>query len=224
MLSRQPSRLQLMARGAFSINMQQATVGALVRGEFPAKTPNEPDRWNWVHCQVGVGKRRKPVELVMPDMAGESILEEVDHPYTYSGVRSFLTRCSGVMILIDPTKVRGGNHEQDYFAMKLLSYLIELDSDTKAGWPRRPVALVFSKADQCEDCFHDPAGFAQAHTSGLWRHCQERFRRYQFFASGVAGACAFREVPGHGRVRVPLRIEPRGIVEPFEWLINEMAA
>jgi hypothetical protein len=223
MLSRQPHGLQLMARGAFSINMQQTTVSALVRREFPAKTPNEPDRWNWVHCQVGVGKRKKPVELVMPDMAGESILDEVDHPYTYPGVRSFLSRCSGVIILIDPTRARGGNHEQDYFAMKLLSYLIELDSDPKRGWPRRPVALVFSKADQCEECFLDPAGFAQSHTSGLWRHCQERFNNCQFFAAGVAGACAYRELPGLGRVRVPLRVEPRGIIEPFEWLIRELA-
>ena len=224
MLSRQPQSLSVLARGAFSVNMQQTTMAALSRCEFPTKTPNEPDRWNWVHCQVGVGKRRRPVELIMPDMAGEAILEELDHPHSYQVVRSFLTRCSGVLVLIDPTKARGGTHEQDYFTMKLLSYLMELDADPKRGWPSRPVALVFSKADQCEECFLDPAAFAQSHTVGLWRHCQERFRRHKFFASGVAGACAYREVLGQGRVRVPLRIEPRGVVEPFEWLIKEVLA
>src|SRR5690349_17543028 len=47
MLSRQPHRLQALARGAFSINLQQATASALARGEFPDKTPTEPDRWHW---------------------------------------------------------------------------------------------------------------------------------------------------------------------------------
>jgi hypothetical protein len=224
MLSRQPENLQLLARGAFSVNMQQHTIAALSRGEFPDKTPNEPDRWNWVHCQVGLNRRRRPVELIMPDMAGESILEEIDHPHTFQVVRSFLSRCAGVLVLVDPTRPGRGNLEQDYFAMKLLSYLIELDGDPKRGWGRRPVALVFSKADQCEECFQDPAAYARTHMVGLWRHCQERFRRHQFFAAGVAGACALRETFKQGRVRVPLRIEPRGIVEPFEWLVREVAA
>src|SRR5438067_1255591 len=48
MLSRQPKQLQLSARGGFSINLQQHTLAALARCEFPSKTPNEPDRWNWV--------------------------------------------------------------------------------------------------------------------------------------------------------------------------------
>ena len=52
MLSRQDDDLQLLARGAFSIKLQQHTMAALARCEFPHKTPNEPDRWNWVHCQV----------------------------------------------------------------------------------------------------------------------------------------------------------------------------
>jgi hypothetical protein len=26
----------------------------------------------------------------------------------------------------------------------------------------------------------------------------------------------------HGRVHVPLRVEPRGIIEPFRWLLDEI--
>src|SRR5208283_5291839 len=52
MLSRQPKRLQILARGAFSIGLQQATVSALARCEFPAKTGTEPECWNWMHCEV----------------------------------------------------------------------------------------------------------------------------------------------------------------------------
>lgn len=222
MLSRQNERLQLLARGAFSINMQQATTTALARGEFPDKTPNEPDRWNWVHCQVQAGKKYRPTELIMPDMAGEAILEEVNHPHSYQVIRSMLTKCGGLLVLIDAAKIYGGGLDQDYFTMKLLSYLTELDNHPKRGWANRPVALVFTKADDCESCFDDPTQFAQRHAPGLWRHCQERFRRHKFFASGVAGACGMRNIGPVERVRVPLRIEPRGIVEPFAWLIESV--
>lgn len=222
MLSRNPGRLQLLARGAFSINLQQATTTSLARGEFPDKTPNEPDRWNWVHCQVQSAKRKRPCELIMPDMAGESILEEVNHPNTYQVVRSLLEKCAGVLILIDAAKLHSGSLDQDYFTMKLLTYLIELDNHAKTGWGTRPVALVFTKADDCESCFDDPATFARRHSPGLWRQCEDRFKNHQFFAATVAGACAVRKIAGDDNVRVPLRIEPRGIIEPFAWLIEQV--
>lgn len=224
MLSRRPKALQLLTRGSLSVNMQQNTIHALANCAFPDKTPNEADRWNWLHCQVAFGRRKQNSEVVMPDLAGESILEEIDHPNSYRGIRSFVTRCAGMLVLIDPTRARAGHQEQDFFAMKLLGYLHELDSHPKKGWPNRPLALIFSKADQCEECQVDPTRFAERHTPGLWRLCQQRFHRCKFFAAGVSGACAFREIPRHGRVHVPLRIEPQGIVEPFEWLMNEMTA
>ena len=132
MLSRQPEQVQLLARGAFSVTLQQMTVAALARCEFPAKTPSEPDRWNWVHCQVKSQYQRRAVELIMPDMAGEALLEELDHPHTYPVIRSFLSKCSGVMVLIDGYQLQAGNRDQDYFVMKLLSYLGELDDESKS--------------------------------------------------------------------------------------------
>jgi hypothetical protein len=222
MLSRQNERLQMLARGAFSITLQQATVSALSRCEFPDKTPSEPDQWNWVHCQVKAAGQRRPVELIMPDMAGESIIEEVNHPHTYPVIRSFLEKCSGVIILIDAMRLHEGSLDEDYFTMKLLTYLIEVDDDPKRGWPAKPVALVLSKADECEECFMDPTEYARNHTTGIWQHCQERFREHRFFAAGVAGACAYRPTAGGGRARVPSRVEPRGIVEPFEWLVSQL--
>ncbi len=222
MLSRQPQRMQVLARGAFSITLQQTVMASLARSEFPSKTPSEPDRWNWAHCQIRTPGARNPIELIVPDMAGEAVLEEVDHPHTYIGIRRFLEQCSGAMVLIDAAEMNAGAREQDYFAMKLLSYLAELEQDGKPLWPNRPLALVLSKADQCENCFDDPAEFAQRRAAGLWQHCTERFRRHKFFASGVAGACAPRWVRGVGRVITPLRIEPRGIMEPFEWLVGQI--
>lgn len=218
MLSRMPQRMDFLVRGAFSISLQQTTVGALGCGEFPEKTANEPDRWNWVHCQI----RRGPMkaELVMPDMAGDAILEEVDHPNTYRVIKSLLRKSAAAIVLIDAIELREGNRDQDYFTMKLLSYLSEVEPRAKQGWSRRPVALVFTKVDQAEECRDDPEGFARAHAAGLWQQCQQRLGSRRYFAASVVGCCAWHDSPMKGRRRVPLRTEPHGIVEPFEWILD----
>jgi len=221
-LSRRTDGLQLAARGAFSITLQQTTVAALARNEFPDKTPNEPDRWNWVHCQVRQPRQRHPLELIMPDMAGEAILYEVDHPRSYRAIRALLEKCVGAMLLVDGVKLRDGSLDQDFLTMKLISYLSELDQDPKRGWSNRPVALVFTKADQCDGWAADPGACAERHARRLWQQCRERFGRHRFFAAGVAGSCAWRQAPKGGRVLVPLRIEPHGIVEPFAWLLEQI--
>jgi hypothetical protein len=149
MLSKGRNDLQLLARGAFSIGLQEKTMAALARSEFPAKTPNDPDRWNWVHCQI-LRKKLKPVELILPDLAGESLLEEIDHPNTYPVIRAFLAKCSGVLVLIDAVRCQAGEADEDFRAMKLLSYLCELQADKKTGWASKAVSLVFTKADQCD--------------------------------------------------------------------------
>ncbi len=221
MLSRGSTPLKTLARGAFSITLQQTTLLALARCGFPDKTPTEPDRWNWVHCQVRSPRFRHPLELMMPDMAGEAVLEEMDHPHSFRVISSFLTKCSGVLILIDTMKILQGGRDQEFFTMKLTSYLGEL-GDKKNAWTRKPVALVFTKADQCDECRDDPQAFAARHTTGLWEQCRERFRQHKFFAASVAGACAWRNDPHCGRVQVPIRIEPYGIVEPFQWLLDRV--
>lgn len=222
MLSRRPGDLQLYARGAFSITLQQTTVYALSRGEFPQKTPNEPERWNWVHCQIRRPQRKPPLELIMPDMAGEAVLQEVDHPCTYRVVQSFLSRAGAAMVFLDASRLKEGRLEQDHFAMKLMSYLGELAVDPTRGWARRPVALILTKADQCEECLDDPAKFAESHAAGLSQLCRERFGRHRFFGAAVAGGTAWRDLGRQGRVQVPLRIEPRGVVEPFLWILENL--
>jgi hypothetical protein len=223
MMSRRPKQLHASARGGFSITLQQTALAALARCEFPSKTPNEPDRWNWAHCQLRSPRNPQPVELVMPDIAGDALFEEVEHPRSYQVIHRLLRRSNGVLILIDGTKLQAGSLEEDYFTMKLLSHLNELGQGEAHDWDHRPVALIFSKSDQCESCFDDPAGYAQRHAPGLWGICQQRFHKHRFFAAGVAGACAKRILRGKAPQNVPLRIEPRGIVEPFEWLVENLA-
>lgn len=224
MLSRQPARMQLLARGAFSITLQQTTMAALAHCAFPQKTPNEPDRWNWVHCQVARPGEKTAVDLIVPDMAGDALLQEVDHPHTYPVISSYLRKCVGALVLVDALRLKEGHRDQDYFTMKLMSCLAELEEDPRTGWARRPVAVIFTKSDQCEECQADPAGYAQTHAAGLWQQCQKRFPVHRFFAAGVAGACALRTTRQEGRIFIPLRIEPYGIVEPFEWLYDQLKA
>ena len=228
MLSRQQKPISALARGAFSISLQQATTAALVGGWFPDKTPNEPDRWNWTHCQINDAKRRQPLELIVPDMAGEAILEEINHPNTFPVVRSLLTKCCGVVLLIDAIRLQSGDSSQDFATMKFLAFLDELEQERNNGrrlWRRTqlPISIVFTKADQCERCFADPVLFAETHASGMLRHCRDRFPLHTFYACGVAGACAHRESPYDGRRRIPLRVEPRGIVEPLAWMVKQIA-
>jgi len=221
MLSRENGRLEMVARGAFSIAMQEHTMEALSSCRFPEKTPNEPDRWNWVHSQIKSRKRKRAFDLIMPDLAGDALMEEINHPRSYPVIHQFLSKCSGVMLLVDAAELEEGQQMQDFFAMKIATYLCELDGNARTGWPARPVAVVLTKADQCGNCFESADVFAQRHAPGLWKQVREKFKRYEYFATGVAGACGYRHELG-GRRQFPLRIEPRGVIEPFEWLTNEV--
>ena len=222
LLSRRSEPLRALARGAFSITLQQNTVSSLARCEFPPKTPNEPDRWNWVHCLVYSQQRKHPSELILPDMAGEAILEEISHPNTYPVIRSLFSKCSGVILLIDAIKLQEGSPEEEHFALKALTCLSELKTRGQVPWSKKPISIVLSKSDQTEMCFQHPEEHARQHAPSLWKLCQSRFRHVEYFATGVAGACAYRMVFPRDRVRIPLRVEPRGIVEPFEWMVGAL--
>jgi hypothetical protein len=52
--------------------------------------------------------------------------------------------------------------------------------------------------------------------------CQERFGGHRFFAVSVSGSCLSCDTLTEGRLHFPLRIEPHGIVEPFQWLVEQL--
>lgn len=223
MLSRQPKQYQTLARGASTINLQQNAIRALARHEFPTPTPVDPEHWDWIHCQIDRSDRKVPLELVMPDMAGDAVMRETDHPHSHPAVRLLLTKASGALVFIDAFQAQQGSLGQDFTALKILACLGEIDSHRKRGWPARPVALVFTKADLCEECFDDPSAYAESHLPELWRQCRQRFRRHRFFATGIVGACAHRSQPTVAVTYAPLRIEPHGVVEPFEWMLESLS-
>jgi hypothetical protein len=237
-----------MARGAFSVGLQQRTVSSLARCEFPEKTGMDPDRWNWIHGEFrGAGPaaprsppRRRgwsglwarktaafppppvPIELVVPDMAGEAILEEVEHPHAFFVVASLLRDAAAAMVLLDAAALTAGCREPDFAALKILSCLKEHWQQARGHGPQT-VAILLTKFDQVENFCGDAESFARAHAPGTWQYCWQQFRDCRFFSAGVAGCCTWH-VRGETPRRRPLRIEPHGIVEPFEWLLGRMLA
>lgn len=221
MLSRQVDRLQLLARGAFSVATQQATVAALSHGRFPPPTPLEPEQWQMMHCEVRTPASRRSLELILPDIPGAALVQEVDHPRSRALIRAFCVKSSSALLLVDGERVAAGDPEADFLAMKFVTHLAELGGSRRDSWANKPVALVFSKADHAEEAFDDPTAYAREHTPGLWRQCQQRLRQHAFFAASLAGAvetCLIDE----RLTPVPLRIEPRGLIEPFAWLVSRL--
>jgi hypothetical protein len=217
LLARGVGGLHGMARGPFSLALQRQVMLALEGQRFPGKTPVESDRWQWVHCEVSTGRRGDGFDLITPDVAGEAVASELENPGTNPTVRALIDRCSGLAVLVDTVALVAEGQGQEIFAMQLVTYL-----DAALGAGRRklevPVALVFTKTDLCDEAIEDPDEFSKAHASALRRMCEARLRHFRFFRSSVAGSCGYLVDRRGGEALVPLRVEPRGIVEPFRWL------
>jgi Double-GTPase 2 len=226
MLTRHVGLLRSTARGPMSISLQQTTTTALATGWFPEKTVTTPEHWHWVHCQFNCRRRRRPIELVIPDLSGEALAIETERAGRYPAIRALLAKCAAVVVLADAELLQAGDHSQDFVTLKLLSLMGELREEQSRsrrnrGPERRPLALLLTKADKCDGLFENPAEFAEAHAGALWSDCRARFPRHEAFGCSVTGATAFRDNYGR-RQQVPLRIEPRGIIEPFGWLMTEI--
>ncbi len=221
-LGQQEAELQLLARGAFSLNLQAEVIPALARCEFPDRTPKLPELWNWVHCQVRRRRDRRPWDLVIPDPAGEALVDSLEHPLNYPALTNLFRRADAAMLLIDAGQLSSGCRAEELLAVKLLSQLAELAPAHRSGKCRIPTAIILTKADQCEAAQVSPAGFLRTHAPTLWYHAERRLLRYAVFAVQIVGGCALRQLPHNGRVVVPLRVEPHGVLEPFTWLIDHL--
>lgn len=228
MLMRDAGSLRTTLLGPNSISLQQATATALAAGWYPDKTPRDPEHTCWVHCRVECGRRRRRSDVVFADFSGECFTEELEHPGSYPALRATLSKCSAIIVLADAQRLQSGEHDDDYISLKMLSLIDEQnkkDSKRKKAWNARtkplPLALVLSKADSTPACADDPLTFAENHASALWQDCRRRFSRTKVFAASVTGATGYKSVGGR-RCRVPLRVEPQGIVEPFGWIVENL--
>lgn len=230
LLSKGTERFRGTATGAFSIDLQEQVVTALERRTFPQKTPAEADSWKWLHCQISMTepkrKETRSIDLISPDFAGEAIALELAQEGSYPAIAQVVCSSAALMILCDSIRVCDAGASEDLFAMKLASYvaeLHELSSDrlrSRGPAPGPAVAIVFTKCDQCPEARDDATLFAANNTPRLFEFCKRTFAHHAFFAASVAGSSGTScDEQGRHR-RVPFDLEPRGILEPLQWIIS----
>lgn len=224
LLSRGAGGLQGLSRSPFSLALHRNLILALERQRFPEKTPVETDRWQWLHCEVQAPRGKNTVDIVTPDVAGEAVTSEMENPGNNKIIRALISQCAGMVVLIDLVEVVADGQAQELFAMQLISYLDALRPGKKRT--RKvdvPVAVVFTKADLFEEWIADPESFARGNVSGLHAQCQTRLEHCAFFCSGVAGSAAKLVDESGQESLIPLRIEPRGVIEPFAWMVSHVS-
>lgn len=223
MLSKHAEDFDAVPIGAYSVNLQHTVVSYLGARQFPPKTAMEVDEWHWAYYQILPRNRGGRVyDLVMPDMAGEALAAEIASPNTFAVIRSLLQKSAAAILLVDAALAGAGSPQPDFFALKLLTYL---DGTRIAKRKKRittPVAIVHSKADYMPDCFHDARGFARTNLNRTWNLCESRFANVEFFSSSVVGSLGYGTDESDNVVPYPLHVAPRGVVEPFEWLLETL--
>jgi hypothetical protein len=222
LLARSECGLHGLAQGPFTLSLHRKLILALERQRFPDKTPIESDRWDWLHVEIQAPKTKSRYDVVAPDVAGEAVVGELENQGTYRTIRALLARCAGLVILLDMVQVVADGRGQELFAMQLVSYLDALAPRKKGRKIGVPVAIVFTKADLCDEPISESEGFARANTPSLYGQCRARLDRFSFYLSGVAGSTG-RLIDRSGQeMLVPLRVEPRGVVEPFSWMVSQL--
>ena len=218
-------KLKGIPNGTFSISLQEQVVGALERRTFPDKTPTESDLWKWLHCVVTDSSTRKPkeVDFVAPDFAGEAVAAELEQPGLYPAVSHIISRSSALLLLCDSMAVRDAGSREDLFAMKLGSYISQVQglADLSSKKDLSPaVAVVFTKSDRCPEAAEDPNRFMANNMPRFLDYCQRNFTRHKVFAASVVGAAGVVSDTSGFVQQVPLHIEPRGVIEPLHWAIQ----
>ncbi|MCA9125776.1 MAG: hypothetical protein KDB22_01780 [Planctomycetales bacterium] len=213
------------AASSFSVDLQEYVVTELEKRSFPEKTPSEADSWQWLHSKVSMTDKKgtRTADLVSPDFAGEAIAMEMSRPGLYPAVAHVVRRSSGILILCDSVRVRDQGAGEDLFAVKLATYIAEnheMYGDSFKRQGKGPsVAVVFTKCDACPEAMDDPAAFAANNAPRLHDFCQQTFRRIEFFAAGIAGCTGVLADCRGWQTRVPLHIQPHGVLEPLRWIL-----
>jgi hypothetical protein len=223
-LAQRASQFDAIPLGSFSVELQQSVMSHLAQRRFPQKTAPQPGRWQWACYEVSRRGSDRWFDVLMPDMAGEALAAEIATPETVGTVRSLLSQSRGIILCIDAAAAARGHAQPDLFALKVMSYIDSLGGSKRNRRVTTPVAVVLCKSDYCPEAFDAPAEFARANLGRLWSVCESRFACVEFFASSVVGSVAYSTSPAEPDhvVSIPLHTAPRGIIEPFEWLIDQL--
>lgn len=224
MLTQRGADYEAIPKGAYSVDLQQNVISHMARRVFPPKTAMEANSWYWAYYQI---YQRKPVpkwiDLLMPDMAGESLAAEISTPNTFKVIRSLLRQSAGTLLLVDAAMAANGSTQPDFFAVKMLSYIDSMHQARRDERVQTPTAIVLCKADHCPECFDHPRRFAQANLNRLWNLCENRFSNIEFFATSVVGSLGYATAPGEDYVTpIPLHTALQGVLEPFQWVIDQL--
>lgn len=224
MLSQRAAEFEAVPKGAYSVDLQQSVIGHMAARGFPPKTPMEANQWHWAYYQVRQHcTSDRWIDLVMPDMAGESLAAEVANPKTFQVIRGLLGKSAGMLLLVDSGRAANGASDPDFFALKMLSYIDGLHGAGRQQRVTTPTAVVLCKSDYCPECFDNPREFVAANMNRLWNLCQSRFDNVEFFACSVVGSLAYATSPELDYViPVPLHTALRGVLEPFEWVLSQL--
>ncbi len=224
MLSQRANNFEAVPRGSHSVNLQQLVISHMAWRMFPPKTPMETDQWEWSYYEIcKTGRKPKWVDLITPDMAGEAIAAEVASPSTFAIIQKLLTKSKGILMLVDAALAANGSSQPDFFALKMMSYVDSVAAEQRKRKLDKPVAVVLTKADYVPECFEDPRRFAAANLNRLYNICNTRLTSFEFFASSVVGSLGFAVSESDQQViPVPLHTALRGVLEPFEWIVNQL--
>jgi hypothetical protein len=224
MLTQRAGNHDAIPVGAYSVDIQQTVITHIANRQFPPKTPMEADQWYWACYKVrergGAGRH---CDLVMPDIAGESLAAEVASPNTFKVIRNLMTRSAGTLLLIDAAQAANGLTQPDFFGIKMLSYIDSINGGASNARIETPTAVVLCKADYCPECFDDTSGFVKANLNRLWNLCENRFANVQFFACSVVGSLGYATAPDEDYVvPTPLHVALQGVLEPFQWIMSQV--
>ena len=226
MLGRGHSEIKGVPNDAFSVAIQQETVGALERQRFPDKTPSEADKWKWVHFETHPANNpKKCLDVIAPDVAGEALTVEIEQTGTFPTIRSSLRRSNGAILLFDAERVRDCGRADDLFGIKSVTYLASLQQEKqkkRANRVKMPLAIVFTKTDHCPAARDNPARFAKEFLPGMVQVCEKKFANHQYFAASVVGSTGKLMQINGAPIQVPLHVQPRGVVEPFAWVTRSL--
>ncbi len=226
MLSKGYDGIRGIPNGSFSMEIQDETIRAFENRRFPEKTPSEVDKWNWVHCEAfDERKPKRRVEIITPDVAGEVLALELEHPNSSTTVRSLITNSDGMIILLDSQQVRDDARTVDVFGTKLAAYIADLHTrqiNERRKKVRLPIAFVLTKSDGCREAAEDVDSFVKTNLPGLTQYCEQKMWACDFFSASVVGS-TMSVIDAQGiEYQAPLHIQPRGIVEPLEWVLSQL--
>jgi len=220
LLSKGKQQISGQPNNAFSISIQQETMTALERRRFPEKTPIELEEWNWVHCEIEYKIKRRTcfLDVVAPDLAGEALVMELDHPNSFPVVKHCISKAAGIVLLLDASKINEHATEEDLLATKIATYVHSQVANQNNE--DLAVAVTFTKTDLCPVAAEDPIKFARHSLPSFMAYSEKHLPNVNFFASSVVGSVS--KVSGQfGDYHVPLHVQPKGIVEPLAWMMTQ---